>query len=82
MNDIDDFESRLNGSKNPPARPTAAVPAKENKQSKQKPPSKAGSSYVQNAVKPVRLSEEQEDAAEGQRAVADIAKFEQRNLKN
>ena len=72
--ELDAFERRLRGEA-PTAKPK--VCQKENRPKAAAPPTnsaKTGKSYVA-ASKPKRMTEEQEDQLEAQRAVADLERF-------
>ena len=74
--EIEAFERRQRGeapAKKPSANNPRAAPVQKHGAIK------AGSEYVQNAVKSRARSEAQEAADEGRRDVSDLDKFEQRN---
>ena len=69
--ELDAFERRLRGEA--PAQKPLAV-RKDNRPKAAPAAAKPGKAYVQ-AAKPKRMTEEQEELAEAQRAVADLEKF-------
>ena len=75
MNDLDDFEARLNGQK-PAGRKSAASHALKPVPTSNVPPMFVPK--VHKPVKPTSMSEEQEDALEAIKAVSELDRFEQR----
>jgi len=79
VDDLDDFEARLNGQK--PASKKPAAGGKPTGSSKPVPKSNVPPMFLPPKHKPVRptaLSEEQEDAMEALKAVSELDKFDQR----
>lgn len=78
VNDLDDFEARLNGQKPAGKKPVAGGSGGG---SKPVPKSNVPPMFMppkHKPVKPTSLSEEQEDALEAVKAVSELDKFEQR----